>query len=521
MFDELKIMITGDVSGIDKSIKQAFNIIQGGVSKMNDQEVDWTSIFARSVSPAVISGVASMFAYAISQAINFQQAMATTGTAAGFSGDQIGQLSQASLTMSKTVPASAEELATAMTQVSAIFGDNTQATQDITQAMAELSASGFGPLNDIVKTSMELFRQYGVTTEAGAIQVLTDLMHGAEGAKESIPDLANQFSDFAKQLPGADKTLEGFNGQLSSFAGTIQALGVDSAVAQFNALAASANSAAGPMEILGTSGLPGITKALQSGNVVGLLDKTATLLERMGPGAALVAQGFGFAGQAVDAFQTRAKNLPAVDADTKNIATNTQTISQAYDQSSSALRVFQEDWNRFKASMIDIGKLFTPLAEGLANALATMSQDLDTFFSDLTGPKGLGGVLSDLFGGKFQDALKTWGDTVSGAVYNATVKPGAQLLAAASGAYGNQTAQLNALLLSQGFTDQGTLNRIDQSAQQNGLMGSLISALQTGGSGDQYSSTINHFNLTLPQGVNGWTPKDLANALYQKFQGTQ
>lgn len=517
LLDTLLIKIDGDARGIQSVIRGAVTTATGAVNQINKQEVDWTSIFTRAVTPAIISGVASMFAYAIDQSLQFQQAMNETGTAAGENAGQIAQMGQSALTLSTQVPQSAQDIANAMVQLSAIFS-NTADQQSVVAAMSELSASGFGSLNDIVSASTNIFKQFGVTTADQAVQVLTDLMHAAEGAKETIPALASQFSGFSDELPGANKTLTSFNGLISTFASEVANLGANGAQQIFAALASSSSSAAGPMEILGQS-FGSIQRSLMTDGGLSAIMQASKTLADMGPDAALVATSFGLSATQVSQFQTNATKLSSVADTQKQIATNQQTITDAYNLSDSSLRDLQLDWAKFKAAATEAGTAFLPVAKIFADIFVNGLTDAEAFFKTVT--DGMGNLLSvfhganisDALGGAFKDAEKLY----------ELLNPIQTLAASAANSLTNTaSSRLNSSLQSTGVGfDMGTLARIDSTASQSGLIDSLMSALQTGGKGNQYQQTISTFNLTLPQSANGWTPKDLATALYNKFQGTQ
>lgn len=521
LLDTLLIKIDGDARGIQSVIKGAVTTATGAVNQINKQEVDWTSIFSRSVTPAIIGSIASMFAFAIEQSLTFQQALNTTGTAAGDSSQQIAQLGKDSLGLSTIVPASAQDIANAMTQVGTVFGQNSTATQDLVQQMVELSASGFGPLSDIVSSSMEVFKQFGATTESSAVQVLTDLMHAAQGANESIPTLTSQFNTFATQLPGIDKTVSSFNGLISTFASEVVNLGSAGAEAIFQSLATSSSSAAGPMEILGIS-FGDIQKSLLTDGGLDALSRTSTLLAKMGPGANLVAQAFGFSAAQVSQFQTNANKLPQVAIDAQKIAGNTETIGDAYKTSSSSLRNLTLLWNAFVSDAIGIGNIFEPLVNGFAGALLVMNDDAKSFFKDIT--DGLGSAFSPLFGNNLVDAAKGTFDGLSKAFTLVTSGIQNQIVNGIGGALGitsGASSGLNSALQGTGVGfNTGTLGRIDQTASNSGLMDSLISALQTGIKGGQYTQLVNTFHLNVPAGAAGLTAKQIAQQLYNQFQGT-
>lgn len=518
MFDELKILITGDTAGIATAVKKSLNIVQGGVKEMNKQEVDWTGIFSRAVSPAIISGVASIFAYAISQSMSFQTAMNQTGTAAGFSTDQIKATSAAALDMSKTLPSSAEDLGAAMAQISALFS-TTADQQEIVAAMAQLAASGFGNLNDIVSTSVDLFRKWGVTTTADAITVLTQLMHGAEAAKESIPELAHQFASFDPNLAGAK--LSDFNQILSSFSAEVQTIGAQGAQQIFAGLASGASDASAPMALLG-GGVEAVRRSLKENGGLDVIQKVSNVLStQFGNNVGLIAKNFGLSADNVDALINSGKQFPTIAANAQLIANNTQQIADAYRQSDSATRELMKDWNQLKVLAVELGNGLAPLGTLLGSIFVNAATDARDFFTDVS--DGFSSMLSLFYGNNFKDAVVGTFKGLSSAFDDIIGKPAQQLINGIVGAATGQSASgLNSALQGSGVGfSSGVLGRIDKTASENGLIESLTSALQTGIKGGQYTQLVNTFHLNVPAGSSGLTAKMIAQQLYNQFQGTQ
>jgi len=403
VIDNLQVLITADARGIDSVLKRTLQTVTGTVNQINKQEVDWTSIFTRSVSPAVIGAVASVFAFAISNAIQFQSALNQIGTAAGENAGQIGQLGQAALGLSNQVPSSAIDLANAMAQLSAIF-PNLNDQQAVAQAMAQLTAAGFGNLNDIVAATLPLFKQWGVTTQDQAISVLTDLMHGAEAAKESIPSLIGQFIQFTPALVASGATLNDFNKILSVFSAEVKDLGVQDAQAQFQALTASLTSITGPMELLLGKSRQGIIQSFLGDGGLTLLTETADKLKSLGGLAQTLGTAFGFTGDQVNRFVADASKMHSqVAPDAALIATNLQTIKQASDQAQGSVGNLRLLWNHFLNDMTQLGQLFLPLINGFAGVVNSWLGDIGKFIKGMG--DGLGQIIFDIQQGKIGQAI--------------------------------------------------------------------------------------------------------------------
>lgn len=441
VIDDLQILISADAKGIENVLKKTVQTVTGTVDSINSEEVDWTSIFTASVSPAIIAGVASTFALAITNAVQFQASLMTAGTAAGDSADQIAQVGQAALATSTQVPASAEDIANAMLQLSSVFS-NVNDQQNVAAAMSELSASGFGDLNDIVNSSIQIFKDFGVTTADQAVTVLTDLMHGAEGAKESIPELVQQFSPFDTAFVSAGAKVGDLNGLIATFAGEVKDVGATNAAQIFQALAVSSNNSVGPMELLGIN-LTAVRKSLLDDGGLDAIEKTSTTLGKMGPSAQIIATQLGFSSQAVSSFQENAKKLPQVANDVTGIATNTQTIKSAFDQSDNSLRDFITDWNTLKTQLIPLGDI---LVKGLSASLTTATTLISAFASQFSTPAGLTNKVtpsttSDSTAVSLVTAINNLTDTIKTNGTGTTAPPKATVNLTFNGASGAQDSQ--------------------------------------------------------------------------------
>ncbi len=505
VIDNLQILITADSRGIESVLKNTLQKVQGTVNAINKQEVDWTSIFTQSVSPAIISGIASVFAFAISNAVQFQSSLNQLGTAAGDNTSQIGQLSNAALGLSTQVPASAQDIATAMTELSSVFS-STADQQAVVQAMAMLAASGFGSLNDITNASIAIFKAWGVTTQEQAITVLTNLMHGAEAAKESIPALAEQFNQFSAPLVEAGANLSSFNGIISVFASEVKNLGTGAAEGIFKALADSSNNAVGPMELLGIS-LSKVRNSLISDGGLDAITKTSQILDKMGPTANLVATGFGFSAQQIAQFDINSKRLPQVATDASTVAKNTQTIGDAWKTSNNDLRILLTTWNTFVAASITGAADFIKAWTGVVHFLQTVADTISNVLFNQT-VTGIGKIIGSA------NSLVDQAEHAAVSAVQSIVNP--QLNA--------KEDSLNKLLQGTGVNlGAGSLARIDSAAESSGLVDALIQALQSGvgGGSSSYAQLHNTFNLNVPAGPGVvLTAKAIAAQLYKQFQGS-
>lgn len=492
VLDTLSILIEADSSGLTSQLKTVVKGVVSAVESINSEGINWEKILGATATPAIIASVASAFALAITQSLQFQNSLNTSGTAAGETSDQIAATGQAALSMSQTVTPSAQDLANAMLQVSAVFGTNTQATQDITQAMAELSDSGFGNLNDIVSASLNIFKQFGVTTESQGVQVLTNLMNAASGAKESIPALADQFGSFSDQLPGVDKNVTTFANLISTYASEVKNLGATGAADIFAALATSSNTAVGPMELLGIS-FGEVQKSLLTDGGLTAIEGTSTTLKNMGPGASLVATQFGLSATQVGQFQTNASKLGQIAIDAKAIATNAQTIPGAFDQSDSSIRQLMLDWNTLKADMTSnaIVEGIDLIAKALLGVITGFQVIAIGIASVMDGIELLGKIALDVITGNFGQISKDAASTM------------------------NQISNLGALEIQKLGGDGSNAFTGPSGAFGGGNTNSTNSNPTSTVSSTQFNNTFNIQTTNNP----AFTAQSINNQLYNQFQG--
>jgi hypothetical protein len=518
MFDELKILITGDTAGLETAMKKALNVVQGGVGQMNAQEVDWTGIFERAVSPAIISSVASIFAFAIDQSMQFQTALNETGTAAGQSSAQIGQVGASSQQIAELTGQNATDIASAFAAITPIFADAATQLTFVADA-SQLAASGFGSLSDITQSSLPIMQMFGATTSQQVNDVLTELMHSAEGSGESFSAFAQQFMSVAPDLKAGGASLSDLNTILSGFSAEVANIGIDQASAAF-ATFGKVISGTNPA----LNALFGSSKALL--DVVknqGLPQALADMGEKIkasGQSANLLYTNFGLSTLAIDGLESSATQLPAVATDAQKIATNGQSIADAFNQSDSAARELSKDWQTFKTIMQD-------------PAVATAAEDVAKALGDvLDAEKWIVDHASEVFTA-IVNPFSTIGDILSklpdliGSIFNGSAMKSIEnifgnISSSVSSLLGTQTSGLNKALQGTGVGfSQSQLSGIDQKASSTGLVDSLVSALQSGIKSGQYTTLNSTFNLNVPQGSQGLTAKQIAQQLYNQFQGTQ
>lgn len=378
----LQILIEADSTGLTTQLMTAQRSITQFVSQMNAQEVDWTSILSKTISPAIITGIASLFADALIQSVQFQQSQADLGAQLGLTGDALANTGTAAQSIAVSTGASVSSIQGALQSLLPVMGGSLPDAQQAATDAAELSQMGFGSLSDIVSGLTSVMQVFGVTTGAGAEQILTALMNSAQASGESIPTIISGFSQFdgAAKLAGA--TVADLPDILDNFAVSINHIGLSAATDQFSTFTTAATGA-NPQLNAFVGSAAGLASDLKNGNVAGGLDQISGALGRLSP---LLAANLGLG--ITPAVQTSLRNysdefstiLPQVQA----VEAGAQTIAQVWATSDNAVRDLQKDWQAVQVALTS-GTMAT-VVQAMATAVGTMLTDLGPIVSNLLPP---------------------------------------------------------------------------------------------------------------------------------------
>lgn len=200
--DTLEILIEADSRGLETQLKKAGTTISGFVDKMNSQEVNWQSILAGSLDTAIIGGIASSFALAITQAMQFQNSMlnVSNNTASGL-GNATGSMSDSLINLAGTTGASVGETAQAFQMFYKQFGDAAVA-QKLTSDAGMLALASNQDLMSLMPQLIDLFNSWGVTTLPAAEDALKGLANEAGQGKFTLDELMKIVGSQGEALQG-------------------------------------------------------------------------------------------------------------------------------------------------------------------------------------------------------------------------------------------------------------------------------------------------------------------------------
>lgn len=476
ILDELTILIDADAKGIENTLKKTLGMVTGTIGQMNKQEVDWTSIFTRSVSPAIIGAVASMFALAISNLVSFNNAATNLnnnaipatdalGNTIGMTTDQIYGMAQAA--------------GRGMGETTAAFNAFTKAGLDgaaATYAVQEASQIAFASGQDfasVVKELSELFSNWGVTSTPQVTNALTGLVNAAQNGKFTFDELVKTISDQGGILKGSTN--------ISDLSLNLAALSAQSGLTKkdvvdtFQAIAQGVSNPLNNINLL----IGNMSKAITSGpdGLITAFEMIKTKVDQYGPAvAATVLSSTGLSSAAIKDFGgiTR-ESLEIARMAVDDLRAHLVPLDTDLENHTSFVAKVMKAWNQFVNFMSSV----------ISPALSAIGKDFQM----------LGDSINEVFGTQLQQI---------GAHINEEVSKWSKAIGTA-----NQ-------LLFQGGLGADIYDLLHPAdAQNGGVSNPTQTTNNNSNSNTKLNTTIN---------INGGNPvsaKDIASQLYQMFQGTK
>lgn len=420
----LKILIEADTAGLTSQLKRATNNIVNFVGSMNKQEINWTSILSRTISPAIISGIASTFALALSQSMTFANAMTQT---ANISTEAFGENSSAAKAAALDIQASTGASASSVAESIGIATRSLKdyaAGQALVAEAAKYSLVTGIPLLELVNELTPVMEQWGITDATEIKNTIEDLFGVAAQGKVSISSLLSAMSDTGPMLKGktsileASSALEAFSNQAGMTA--------PSAISIFKKIASAAFGDIKDQAQLSAMGVGNIKKAVEDGGMTKAIANLESSFNRLGnTSKVILAQNAGFDDKTVANLVSASKSYSTIAKDSKIISENASTLGKNIENNLSASNKLQVAWGALKTQLIGImeksgvfdtiTEAMTYLADLLKNPKQTISETAAGFnWTDLIkGSMGMFDVfgMSKLFGANSASAATSTSQT--------------------------------------------------------------------------------------------------------------
>lgn len=397
----IKIIIEGDASGLTSKLRTALDTVQGTVSKMNDQSVNWDSILAKTISPTIIGAVAATFANAIAQYTNFQNAATNLNNIGGAATDafasSVGQAGGAAYTLAKQAGQSLGDTAASYNAFLKAGLDSAAATQAVSDASGIAYTTGQS-LADVTSQLTVLFNNWGITTAPQVTDAMTGLANAAKDGEFSFNELVAAISPQGQYLQ-AKTNISDIALNLASLS-TQSGLSKDSILNTFQAV----SSATGLTAITMNTAFSGAATAISTGpfGLITAFEDIKKSVDKEGP---LVAQSFGsqvgIMTSTISGFEKTTKQ--AFDNSAVALATAYQNLTpfdQLIENNLTSSEKLSKSWANFKTDIAEF--ILPPAITALQNALDDISSIVSggiswkNFFSSI--PSGVLSVSNGISG---------------------------------------------------------------------------------------------------------------------------
>lgn len=380
--DTIEVLIQADVRGLEGQLKRAGSLIDDFVSGAGTKEINWKNIFTKSLTPAVVAGIAAVLANTIVNAMQMQTAIVTSSQQSGTAfGNTTQDMTNNALDMAAKTGASATDIATAMGVVGQTFKDTATAQAVLNTVTEEAYIKGTS-VTDMAKTLVPLFESWNVSgaDTAGVMATLNDAVKDGKIPFDTLiqnlttvgPALS-KITDLSKTASGVElfTTMPGVTAATALNELAVAADGAQHKLAPINLLVADMGKAIQTGGII--QAFKDITDGVKRyGNVApDVLKQTGLDLNTMSAAASLTNTEFSKLQTALDTFL--AKN---------------RSLDQQKIESTTAQKELTSAWNEFNTAL---QKDVAPTLIGLlTSAIKTATAATDEL------GQGFDGILADL-----------------------------------------------------------------------------------------------------------------------------
>lgn len=347
VIDTLEILIEADSSGLDTQLRRATSSVLSFVDKINGEQVNWQKVLAGALDTAIISGIASSFALAISQAVSFQDTLLNVSNNTGNAiGGLAGTTATSLVNLTGQTGASLSDTTAAYEAFYKQFGDAATA-QTLTAQAGQLALASNESLADLMPQLISLFNNWGISTLPAAEDALTGLVNAAGQGKFTLGELMNTISGQGAVLQG--KT------SISTLAIDMQALSTqtgltkDTIVSGFNAISQGVANPLSNMSLLvkgvktDISGPDGLITAFQD---------VSNTIKGFGAAGVTMGQQIGLSTSEAVNFGAQTKtSFAAAAAAAQKVEANLTPLEKVLQDNTSDIDKFKQSWQQLVAEL--------------------------------------------------------------------------------------------------------------------------------------------------------------------------
>ena len=380
----MKILIEADAGGLTSQLKRASSNITNFIGTMNKQEVNWTSILSRTISPAIISGIAATFALAIGETLSFQNSMsnaAMTGSQA-FS-DNLGTAGESVLGLSSATGIGMGKMASASAFLSHYIDANSAVFKSFSEQVGSFAYAAGLDYKNLLMETLPVMKDWGIKAVdmANGVNDIVSASQSGVITMSELPDVLLKMADGFRDTKIPLKDVAFYLEELSNI------VPKDDAIKIMEAIGKAAADALDPMNLL-LGGPAWVQRTLNAKGIQGVLDG---IVKTLGDGGITAQQ----LGKAMGLPPETIKSIKDYSGEIKNVHINVDKAEQSV---SSLAKKTEELMTPSK----ELGKVWTQFTNDLlkltAPALTSILQGLDSAYKGLTGTGAVkaGDFMSDL-----------------------------------------------------------------------------------------------------------------------------
>lgn len=388
----LKILVEADTGGLTSQLKRAGTSVTSFIGQLNKQEVNWTSILSRTISPAIISGIAATFALAIGETLSFQNSMSNAAIAGSqaFS-DNLGYAGKSVLGLSSQTGIGMDKMASASAFLSHYIDSSSDVFKSFSEQVGAFAFAAGLDYKNLLETTLPTMKDWGVKAgnmAEGINSMVSASQHGVISLDELsgvLGKMATGFRDTGIPLKDVAFYLE----ELSTI------IPKDDAVKIMEAIGTAATNALDPMNLL-LGGPAWVERTLKAKGIQGVLDGIVATLGAGGVTAQVLGQKMGIPPETVRSIKDYSAQIRNVSVDVKKAEDGMTDLGKKTVDLMTPSKELAKTWNTFTNDLITIA---APALTSVIKALDSVLKDPMPVVSEIAGLANpiIGGA-QDIFG---------------------------------------------------------------------------------------------------------------------------